>query len=69
MVGLLTDEAEARLLVEATGRTEMALGPQRDLAVACLPGEAHALVDEVAAETQPPRPRLEEKEAQLGDRP
>src|SRR2546426_7394349 len=61
------DAAEAGLLVQAARRVQLALRPQRELAIAGLPREADALVDQAAADTESSRVRLHEEQPQLGD--
>ena len=48
MVGLLRSSGGSRPSRRCGGRREDAVGPQDDLAVAGLPGEAHALLDQPA---------------------
>src|SRR5262249_33197806 len=51
VVRLFCGKREAGLLVEMARGEELALGPQRDLAVASLPRKADAFVDEAATDT------------------
>src|SRR5216683_7648923 len=50
-----------------TGGDQHIVGPQRDLAIAPLAGEADALGDEPAADPEPARPGLDIEQAQFGD--
>src|SRR5260370_66996 len=66
-VRLLVDQAEAGGLVDAPGGAQHAVGPQRELPVAGVPREAHALVHEARADAEPARLRLDQQQPQLGD--
>ena len=68
VVCLFVDEAEAGGLVDAPRRVQHAVGPERDLAIAHLPAEADAFVHQPRADAQPARFRIDEQQAQLGDR-
>src|SRR5580765_4580957 len=63
---LLVDEAIAPCLVNAPRGHEDAIGPERDLPVAHLAGEALALGDEARADAEAARRRLDEQEPELG---
>src|SRR5262245_24481657 len=65
MVALLVNQPEPRGLVDAPRRHEHAVGPERHLAVAHLPREAHALGAEARADTETARAGLDEQETQL----
>src|SRR5215471_10335871 len=62
------DQPEARGLVDPPGRHQDALRPERDLAVADLACEAHALVDEPDADAEAARLRIDDEQPQLGHR-
>src|SRR2546426_10584511 len=66
VVALLAHDAEPRCLVQASSRAQLALGPERDLAVARLAREAHALAHEAGPEARTTRLRLHQQQAQLG---
>src|SRR3989441_11613394 len=66
VVLLLAHDAEARRLVQASSRAQLALGPQHDLAVARRAREANALIHEAGPEARPTRLRLHQQQAQLG---
>src|SRR5207237_5530699 len=61
------DDAEAGFLVDPPRRGEHGVGPEADTVIARLAREAHALVDERAADPEPARPRLHMQQAQLAD--
>ena len=65
---LFAHQAEAGLLVDAPRGMQHVVGPQRELTVADLACEAHAFLHEALADAEPPRPGLDEEQAQLGDR-
>src|SRR6267378_1857273 len=69
MVALPAHDAEARRLVQASGGAQLALGPERDLAVARLAREAHALAQQTGPEARPAGLRLHQQQAQLGHGP
>src|SRR5215211_2708033 len=58
-------EFEAMFLVDAPGGVEHAVGPQYELLVATVAGEAYALSDEARTETSPAGFWLHEEEAAL----
>src|SRR2546430_4143085 len=66
VVALLAPDAEPRCLVRVSGRAQLARGPERDLAVARLAREAHALAHEAGPEARATRLRLHQQQAQLG---
>src|SRR5207253_11296253 len=66
VVLLLAHDTEARRLVQASSRAQLALGPQHDLAVARRAREANALIHEAGPEARPTRLRLHQQQAQLG---
>src|SRR2546430_14017084 len=68
-MSLLVDQPEAGFLIEVSRRAQHAVGPQRELPVARLPGVAHALPHEPGANAEPARLRLDQQQAQLGHRP
>src|SRR2546427_8137100 len=65
---LFVHQAEAGLLVDAPGGMQHVVCPQRELAVADLAGEAHALLHEAFADAEAARPGLDEEQTQPGDR-
>src|SRR5260370_33853421 len=67
VVPLFAGKAEAGLFVYVPGRMEDALRPERNLSIACLPGKAHTFTHQAGADAQPPRRRLNQQQAQLGD--
>src|SRR5437016_12913669 len=67
-VALLADEAKARFLVDAPRGPQHAVGPERDLPVAGLSCEAHALIHEPSADPEPARLGRHAHEAGLGQR-
>src|SRR4051812_7599563 len=68
VVPLLSDQLEARLLVDAAGGLQLALRPENDPAVAAVARKSDALSDEAPANPEPARGRLDEQQAQLRDR-
>src|SRR5215469_6773521 len=62
---LLAGEAEPRLLIDAASRDENALRPERHLAVARAPREAHALFDEPSTDAEAARLGLDQEQPQL----
>src|SRR2546421_506180 len=62
------NETEAGLRVDLAGGDEHAVGPERDLAIAGLPREAHAFCDQSCADPQAARLRMDDQEPQLADR-
>ena len=66
VVGLLLHQAVSGLLVEAPGVRKDVVGPQHDPAVADLPGEALALVDQAGPEPEAARARLDQKKSGAG---
>jgi hypothetical protein len=62
------DEPEAGGGVDPARGDQDALGPEGDLPVARLPGEADALLDEPRADAEPARPRVDREQPQLGHR-
>src|SRR5260370_38263064 len=67
VVPLFAGQAEAGLFVDVPGGMEDALRPERNLSIACLPGKAHTFTHQAGADAQPPRRRLNQQQAQLGD--
>src|SRR6266566_6070163 len=67
VVLLLLDERVSRVLVDASSGMEHAVGPEHDLAVARLAGEARALIHESRADAEAARLRVDEQEPQLRD--
>src|SRR5215210_6159418 len=63
----LVDEPEAHPFVDTARGVQHIIGPQRDLLVTGLPGEADAFFYQAAADAQPARFRLDEEKSQLGD--
>src|SRR6185312_4347183 len=66
VVALLAHDVEARRLVQAPGRAQLALGPEGDLAVAGPAREPHAFVHQTRPEARPARLRLHQEQPQLG---
>ena len=64
---LRRDQLEAAALVDAAGGLELALRPERQLAVADGAGEADALLDQLRADLQAARRGVDDQEAQLCD--
>src|SRR2546429_9357135 len=67
VVPLLAHDPKPGRLVQPPGGGELALGPEHELAVARLAGEAHAFVHQARAEARPTRLRLDPPQAQLRD--
>src|SRR6185295_6110274 len=65
VVALLSDQLEARRLVDPASRREHVVRPQHQLAVAAVAREEDALVDEASAQAVPARPAFHEQYAQL----
>ena len=66
-LGLGLDELEAARAVDAPRALELALRPERQLAVADGAGEADALLDELRADAAAARGGLDDQQAQLRD--
>src|SRR5256884_9991715 len=67
VVPLLAHDPKPGRLVQPPGGGELALGPEHELAVARLAGEAHAFVHQARAEARPPRLRPGPQQGHLRD--
>src|SRR5262249_12403385 len=66
-VGLLLRLHEPCRVVDPAGAVQRAVGPEHHAPVALRPGEADAPGDQLGAEAEPPRPLLQEEQAELRD--
>src|SRR2546430_1604444 len=66
VVRLFCGQREARLLIQSPGLQELALRPQRNLAIARLSREAHAFIDEASTDAETTRRRLHVQQSKLG---
>src|SRR5579872_2312795 len=66
-MAFLLDAAKSVFGINAAGGVENGLGPESDLAVAGMAGEADAFGDQAAADAEPARGRLDQEEPQLAD--
>jgi len=67
VVRLLAGEHEPEGLVDLAGRGEYVVGPQRDSAIAGVPREVEALLDEPRADAEPTGVGGDQQDAQLCD--
>src|SRR5439155_5686553 len=65
-VTFLAHQVKPGLLVDVPGRVEHVVGPEHDLAIAYLPGEADAFADQARPDPETTRGRLDQEQAQLG---
>src|SRR5579885_2790337 len=68
MMRLLGHQLEAGLLVDMASRDENAVGPEHHLLISPAARETNALLNQPSAESQTARSRLDQQQAQFGNR-